>query len=281
MESPLFVPPGHFYSPVVNTREASAHLDRLEAKPWPFELDGLSLTHEQMKKNWLELSQYFSSFPFTPTSRDEGKYLYQSDNNAFPYADALLLYSYLRKFQPRRIIEIGSGWSSACAVDTVKMHFNHECQMTFVEPYPALLRDLIGDYASKVTIREEFVQDTPLELFDTLEENDILFIDSTHIVKTGSDCCTEFFDILPRLKKGVVIHVHDIFWPFEYPRHWVVGENRSWNEIYLLRALLTDNKNYEFLGFTDYMSRVLPDLTDQYAPDFRNRSGGSLWLRKV
>lgn len=281
MESPLFVPPGHFYSPVVNTHEASAYLDRLEAAPWPKEMKGLTLDHEKIKANWIELSQFFASFPFTPTSRDDGKYLYQSNNNAFPYSDALLLYSYLRKFQPKRIIEVGSGWSSACAVETIKMHFKHECEMTFIEPYPALLKDLIGDYSEKVKIREEFVQATPLETFDALEENDILFIDSTHVVKTGSDCCTEFFDILPRLKKGVVIHVHDIFWPFEYPRHWVVGENRSWNEIYLLRALLTNNPQYEFLGFTDYMTKVLPDLVSETAPDFLGRSGGSLWLRKI
>lgn len=281
MESPLFVPPGHFYSPVVNTAEASVHLEKLEGQPWPKDLPGLSLDHEQMKQNWRELSVYFKSFPFTPTSRDEGKYLYQSDNNAFPYSDALLLYSYLRKFQPKRIIEIGSGWSSACTVETIKMHFKHKCELTFIEPYPALLKDLLGNYAGKVTIREEFVQNTPLETFDALEANDILFIDSTHVVKTGSDCCTEFFDILPRLKKGVVIHVHDIFWPFEYPRHWVVGENRSWNEIYLLRGLLTDNPNYEFLQFTDYMTKVLPALAVEFAPQFTSRSGGSLWLRKI
>lgn len=134
----------------------------------------------------------------------------------------------LRYLRPKRIIEIGSGWSSACTVDTVEHSLGKDCAVTFIEPFPSLLLELIGEAQLKTTIIESRVQDVPLDAFRSLERGDVLFIDSTHVLRTGSDVCYELFEVLPLLPPGVVDHFHDMFWPFEYPRPWAVDENRSW-----------------------------------------------------
>jgi hypothetical protein len=120
----------------------------------------------------------------------------------------------------------------------------------------------------------------PPSTFDDLSAGDILFIDSTHIVKTGSDVCCELFEILPRLPAGVLVHFHDIFWPFEYGEDWVLNENRSWNEIYALRAFLTYNSQFEIIFFNDFFRQFRRDLIAQTYPKFLNNTGGAIWLRR-
>ena len=117
-------------------------------------------------------------------------------------------------------------------------------------------------------------------MFSLLEENDLLFIDSTHLIKTGSDVCYELFEILPSLKSGVLIHFHDVFWPFEYPKDWVLTENRSWNEIYGLRAFLMNNSDYEIIFFNDYFCKFFRKIAEKDYPKILKNTGGSLWLRK-
>ena len=119
-----------------------------------------------------------------------------------------------------------------------------------------------------------------LSVFDALEAHDILFIDSTHVLKTGSDVSIELFDILPRLKPGVVVHIHDMFWPFEYPQAWAVQENRSWNELQAVRAFLYENGAWDILWFTDYMMHVDRALIETTCPRILRNSGGALWLRR-
>ena len=116
--------------------------------------------------------------------------------------------------------------------------------------------------------------------FRSLERNDVLFIDSTHIVKTGSDVLHEMFEILPRLRAGVVVHFHDIFYPFEYPREWVVERNYAWNELYLIRAFLTGNTDWEILFFNDYFAQVESGRVTRSAPEPLANPGGGLWLRR-
>jgi hypothetical protein len=130
---------------------------------------------------------------------------------------------------------------------------------------PTRLRYPLGSHRS-IKAR---VQDVPLTVFDQLEQGDILFIDSTHILKTGSDLHYELFHILPRLRPGVFIHFHDVFYPFEYPPEWVIEQNRSWNEAYALRALLHETKRYKIEFWNNYLSKI-------GIADFGN--GASLWL---
>jgi hypothetical protein len=174
------------------------------------------------------------------------------------------------------VIEVGSGFSSAVMLDVRDRHLP-DTHLTFVEPYADRLRSLLthADHSS-VRIIETPVQDVDLKLFDELGEDDILFIDSTHVSKTGSDVNFEFFEIFPRLRPGVVIHLHDIFYPFEYPRGWVVDENRGWNELYLLRAFLASNQQYQMMLWLHlFMARGHQRLT-ALSP-----GSGSFWMRKL
>lgn len=276
--TPLFVPPGHFYSPIVDVEEAKKYLSKQPSQP-PRSLPGIEIDHLAMVDLWLALVPYMKSSPFAD-ERKEG-YRYAFDNNAYAWGDGSILHGVIRHFTPKRIIEIGSGWSSACTLDTVQHYMDGQCDIQFIEPHPKLLYDLIGDggpLARNIKVHENFVQDVPLEVFDDLEAGDFLFIDSTHIVKSGSDCCFEFFDVMSRVKPGVIVHIHDMFWPFEYPAHWIVDENRSWNEIYAVRALLTDNPNWEIIMFNDYMARLERDLVERTFPTFLKGAGAALWL---
>lgn len=274
----LFVPPGHFYSPVVEPEEARRHLDALRAKPLADSLPGLSIDRDAMVDEWHRLLPFLISAPFEAERKPGLHYCYI--NPAYSWGDGSMLHAVLRRYRPRRLIEIGSGWSSACAVDTVTGYLGGDCRMTLIEPYPKLVLELLGEAATCTEIIESRVQDVSPEIFDALEANDVLFIDSTHVIKTGSDVCFELFEVLPRLAPGVLVHIHDMFWPFEYPQEWAVEENRSWNELYGVRAFLTHNDSWEFVMFNNYLTLLERDLIDRTFPDFLKNPGGALWLRR-
>jgi hypothetical protein len=148
-----------------------------------------------------------------------------------------------------------------------------------VEPYPDRLYSLLeqGD-TNDVEIIQEMVQNVPLEQFEKLQADDMLFVDSSHVVKTGSDVGHILFSILPVLKSGVIIHCHDIFYPFEYPKDWVY-QGRNWNEAYFLKSFLMYNKDFEILLFSDYLHRFYKNAFSLMQLCFHNW-GGNLWLRK-
>jgi hypothetical protein len=133
---------------------------------------------------------------------------------------------------------------------------------------------------TRVTIVPSRLQDLDPDFFLQLEPNDILFIDSTHVSKVNSDVNCIFFEILPRLKSGVFIHFHDVFYPFEYVKEWVY-EGRAWQELYLLRAFLQDNPLYQIVYFQDFLFRRHRRYFEDHLPQFLKNSGGNIWLRKV
>jgi hypothetical protein len=118
-------------------------------------------------------------------------------------------------------------------------------------------------------------------VFERLEENDILFLDSSHVSKTGSDVNYYLFEILPVLKPGVLVHVHDILYPFEYLKEWVLGEKRSWNETYALRAFLQYNSAFEIVYWNNFASHRLREELAHLMPLCLENEGGSIWLRRV
>src|SRR5205814_62343 len=117
-----------------------------------------------------------------------------------------------------------------------------------------------------------------LETFEKLNSGDILFVDSTHVVKTGNDVNYILFEIIPRLKSGVLIHFHDIFYPFEYPKDWVFM-GRNWNEDYFLKAFLMYNNEFEIILFSDYLHKHHKEIFKEMPLCYKN-SGGNLWIRK-
>ncbi|PON13546.1 hypothetical protein C2W62_33810 [Candidatus Entotheonella serta] len=157
----------------------------------------------------------------------------------------------LRRQHPRRVIEIGSGFSSSVMLDVNDLFLDNSVQFTFIEPYPErLFEQFRDDDQQRHTVIEKPLQDVLLSLFRELSAGDILFIDSSHVVKIGSDVAYILFHILPALQSGVLIHFHDILWPFEYPEDWIF-EGRAWNEAYVLRSFLQFNHmfGYSLLQF--------------------------------
>jgi hypothetical protein len=275
----MFVPAGHFYSPVVNPAVAIKHLDAVEAAGPVASVPGVEIDRAAMIGVWRDLLPFLQSNPFSGAKTPGLRYTFE--NPAYSWGDGSVLHAMLRWRRPRRLIEIGSGWSSACALDTIEKYLDNACEATFIEPYPHLLRKLIGATQSNVQIIEKPVQQVSLSIFEELEEGDIVFIDSTHVLSTGSDVCFELFEILPRLRPGVFVHFHDMFWPFEYPRAWAVDDNRSWNELYAVRALLSDSRAWRVVFFNDYFGKLEGAEINATFPTYLKNYGGALWLRRL
>jgi SAM-dependent methyltransferase len=274
----LFVPPGHFYSPIVDPVEAERYLRSANMNP-PADLPGISLDHVEMTRTWKRLLPFLATVPFTGPKLEGFRYYF--DNPSYSWGDGSLLHAMLRLCRPKRLIEIGGGWSSACTLDTVERYLGGACDVTFIDPYPQQLRDIVGAFPGNARILELPVQNVPRAAFETLQSGDILFIDSTHILRTGSDVCFELFEILPSLESGVLVHFHDAFWPFEYPRDWILRENRSWNELYAIRAFLTYNHDWRIVFFNDYLAKLEAEMISSTYPPFMRNSGAALWLERL
>ncbi|HEX7323125.1 MAG TPA: class I SAM-dependent methyltransferase [Mycobacterium sp.] len=209
---------------------------------------------------------------------------YTPENPWYNHSDGAVYYSILTTLRPKRIIEVGCGFSSAIALD-VRDRELKDLELTFIEPHPERLLELLKEGDNKTaTIHRSIVQDVAIETFDVLEKDDILFIDSSHISSPGSDVNMVLFEVLPRLKPGVVVHFHDIFFPFEYPDTWL---NRTdwldlgWNELYLLRAFLSYNNVFQVMFFNCLLWREHADIVRRYFPECDKNLPGSLWLRRV
>ena len=268
--------PGHFYSPIPSIDEIRAREGELFGPPPP-SLPGIDLRADQQVALVRKLARFYGEMPFPRMQSPETRYWFE--NWAYSYADAVFLYSMLRHLRPRRVIEVGSGFSSAAMLDTAD-RWLPETSFTFIDPDTSTLDALLrpGD-RERVMIMRAKLQDVPLTTFDTLEANDILFIDSTHVSKTGSDVNRILFDILPRLAPGVHIHFHDVFYPFEYPKEWVY-EGRAWNEDYILRAFLAFNSAFDIVLFGTWLARFHRQLLAELMPLTLENPGGSLWLTR-
>ncbi|GAB3961747.1 class I SAM-dependent methyltransferase [Spirosoma harenae] len=277
----LGFPPGHYYSPVVNKNEL-VHRDELFAN-FPRQLPDINLREASQMLLLGHFSKLYPSIPFTKEQHPDLRYHYNASGNQYCYSDAIMLHCMMRTFEPKRIIEVGSGFSSAVMLDTNQQFFNDRIEFTFIEPYPQRLYGLMkeGDQKRAVTY-DKGLQEINLSVFEKLGENDILFIDSTHVSKVGSDVNQVVFTILPKLKKGVLIHFHDIFYPFEYPKDWVMESSGfGWNESYLLRAFLANNPKYEIVMFNTFMEYFHREWFQKNMPLCLENTGGSIWLRKL
>ena len=206
-------PAGHFYSPIPSAADVAARLDRLNGQNAG--ISGINLKSDAQLRLLQEFERFYPEMPFPQAPRTDCRYHFAQ--TVFCYADAIFLYSFLRHQPPKRIIEVGSGFSSAVLLDTVDRFFPHPPEITFIEPFPVTLRRVLRpeDY-SKTTLIEDQVQRVPMERFKSLQAGDLLFIDSSHVMKCGSDVQFLMFDVLPQLAVGVVVHFHDVFEKFEY-----------------------------------------------------------------
>ena len=282
MSQPCGFPDGHFYSPVVDTAEMAAR----EGEIWPNEPQVLGIdfddaSHLRVLQTYFQ--RYIGQYDYVEQApgSDEELSAFYTQNSQFSWLDARTLFVLLREWQPKRVVEVGSGYSSLLMADVNQRFLAGRCDITCVEPYPRpfLRRGLPG--ISRVI--EQKVQDVRLDAFEALQPGDILFIDSTHVTKTGSDVNHLYFEVLPRLRTGVRIHIHDIFLPHDYPKDWVIHQNRSWNEQYLVRALLMYSSAFRVVFGCSYALHRFPAEVKRALalPGGEAFGGGSLWIERI
>jgi len=212
-------------------------------------------------------------------AQNEIDYSYQNRN--FGAGDGDLWYHVIRHFKPARIVEIGSGHSTKMARLAITKNVDDDatyiCHHLCIEPYEMPWLEKLG-----IEIRRDLLENIDLSLFDMLEENDILFIDSSHMIRPEGEVLLEFLQILPRLKPGVIVHIHDIFTPRDYPVRWL-KEPRFWNEQYLLEAFLSHNRDWEILLAGNFLAHAVPDAMEKACPYFTvgKDEPGSFYMRRL
>ena len=254
-----YAAPGHFYSPLSTPADAERAVGWLQLDP-----AGVDLRAEQ------QLALYAELLPAVTGYQPDR---YKPGNDQYGHLDAAVLHAMLTLNQPKRVVEVGSGHSTAVMLDTLDQH---PMEITCVEPYPdRLLAQLRPGDKERIDLIQKPVQDIPD--LASLQSGDVLFIDSTHVLKPGSDVVWLYLHVLPRLQPGVLVHIHDIFWPFEYPEQWL-RERRDWTELYLLHAMLLEPTGWRIELFGSWLWQTHRDLV----PERLLEPGPShIWLRKV
>lgn len=273
----------HFYLPIPDDTDC---LDNFWGKPSAMpgvEMnDGAGL--ELMEKIFPQyLREFRSMFPIEGPLNPPGFYLI---NGGYMAVDAHVYYCMIRNFKPKRIVEIGNGNSTmlAAAAARVNQRETGECpNLVSIDPYPWPMFQNGYDGLDELIVKR--VQDVPVSYFEELQSGDILFIDSSHVIRSGNDVHYEFLEILPRLKPGVLVHVHDISLPMPYPK--VYFDNRLyWNEQYLLQAFLAFNNAFEvlwpgnhlMLKYPEKMLEVFPEI-NRMRKDYPMSEPTAFWMR--
>ncbi len=270
---------GHFYSPIVNAAEIAAQADRIwPAEPEVLGMDFNDASHERILNE--VFPRHIAAYDY-PELLDESPDLTQfyTQNSQFSWLDARTLFVLLLEWKPKRFVEVGSGFSTLLAADVNRRHLDNSIDITCIEPYP---REFLRQGIPGITqLLEQKVQDVPLAEFEKLQTGDILFLDSSHVAKTGSDVNYLYFEVLPRLAAGVLVHIHDIFLPHDYPREWVFVNNRSWNEQYLLRALLMHSTAFKVRFGCSYAHWRFPERVREALSNGHSYAGGSFWMQRI
>ena len=269
---------GHFDSPIPSVKA----LKRREAQIWSepsCTLEGIDLTEDAQVALLETLMQYATDLHFEAQKKAPLRFYYE--NGFFGYSDGFLLACILRYLRPRKLIEVGSGFSSGLILDINDLYLDNELDCTFIDPYPQRLLSLMTERDQRqAKVLRNPVQEIDLAVFEQLAAGDILFIDSSHVCKTDSDVNYLYFKVLPRLRAGIYIHIHDIPYPFEYPRHWVL-KGRAWNEAYLLRAFLQYNSAFEIVIHGHFLYLFHLDQLKKLMPLCIKGDAGSIWLKKI
>lgn len=206
------------------------------------------------------------------------------DNPSFVPGDAEYLYSTIRTAKPKKIVEVGSGWSTLVArkaVEDIRAHVpNYACDHVCIEPYEIPWLDKL-----EIRLVRELVENCPLSLFQSLESGDILFIDSSHVIRPQGDVTFLFLEVLPRLNQGVLVHIHDIFTPYDIHEGFLLENMYLWNEQYLLEAFLSNNKDFKVIGALNYLKKTHGPLMGKKCPGLRQKfeigEPRSFWIKKI
>jgi predicted O-methyltransferase YrrM len=275
----------HFYEPIPDTRTLKEQLWLRQSQ-----LVGIDINEQkqiEMINQFLRFKNEYDNFPKNRTSK---AWQFYANNPHFGPVDAEVLYCIIRHFQPKKIIEIGCGYSTYLSAEAIlknEEESRFRADLIAVDPNPN--RVMKSGFPGLSRLITEKIEDVDLEEYKALKENDILFIDSSHVLKIGNDVYHEYLEILPRLNKGVIIHIHDIFYPCEYPKIWVLKMRRFWNEQYLVQAFLAFNNAFEVLWCGSYMHLKHHDKLAEAFSSYNRatvwstyRPGAtSIWIRKI
>lgn len=268
----------HYYEPLFNPARLRHPLDRDRSLPGIAWNVGPQLA-------LLDQLEFAAELATLESNESSAPHVFNLQNGLFEWADADFWYSMVRRFKPARIVEVGSGHSTLVARMAIRRNQRDDpgytCVHTCIEPYEMPWLEEAG-----VQVIRERVENIPLESFLQLRSHDILFIDSSHVVRPQGDVVAEFLQILPILERGVIVHVHDIFTPKDYPREWVEDRVHLWSEQYLLEGFLTHNASWEVLAALNYLHHhhfdalkaVCPHLAPALAPDWEPHS---FYMRRV
>jgi len=267
-----FSPPGHYYSPIPSSCDfPEVNADKVENQ----ELLGIDLRESRQIELWIQISEIVERNSKILLGGSNCRY--QKDNDFFKRGDADVSAALFEFWKPNKIIEVGSGFSSALMLD-VRDRCNLSTDITFIEPDPVRLDRLIRQAdRDSVRIIKKMVQDVPVPEFQRLQAGDWLFIDSSHVLKRRSDLHHLCFNVLPLLSEGVIVHFHDIFWPFDYPRFWY-EEGRAWNEVFFLRALLMFQNRFQIEFWNSWFSGKHAQKYFKSIPNIETGSS-SIWLK--
>lgn len=229
------------------------------------------------------LAPYASELSRVPWDAPAGPPVYHWNNDFWRGLDALVHYGLLRDLKPSRVIEIGCGWSSLLLAQALAANDVAGSELTPVhqiEPYPR--RELLAALPAHWTREETMLQRAALASFEELTAGDVLFYDGSHVARAGSDVNWFFFEILPRLAPGVVVHIHDVYWPADYPDTWIFERGQTWNEQYVLQAFLMYNDTFELLVANSALRATHHEELSRLYDDARDGigGGGSVWLRR-
>lgn len=265
--------PEVFYNPFPNPAEVDE--EKLKAKR---DLPGIDLQVPESLKLLRTMSQFSSEIAEFHRNRT-GNLKYW--DTTYSMCDSSTLYAMLRQLKPKRYIEVGCGYSSRTSIAALERNQKegHHCEITFIEPFASA-------HFKELKLPGEFIpkkiQEVPLARFQQLEAGDVLFIDTSHIIKVQNDVEYELIHVLPSLKPGVVVHIHDIFTPYDYPAEWLIGKgpNRGANnEQYALECLLSGGNRWEIILPVYLLWREHPDaLRELY---YSEQRPAAMWLRKA
>ena len=272
--------PGHYYSAIPDKDTGLATTGKsVNQTIFP---NAINLNEAGQLQLMDQLIPFMKESNFRNEEKNNGHRFFNK-NGIYGYSDALILEAMIRHLKPSKIIEAGSGFSSVLMLDVNEKYFNNSIQIKCIEPYPKRLYSLLreGD-KMRISIEERGLQTIDLAVFRDLGKNDILFIDSTHVAKTGSDLLYLFFEILPALQSGVYIHFHDIFKNFEYlPDHFHWSKGFAWNENYFLRSFLMYNQQFETVLYSAFLESKYKDHITSKMSDYPFSTGAQFWMKKL
>lgn len=266
-----------YYQPLINPKK---HLKKALQEDRNLPGINFNISCQLNILNSFNYNNELIKFPIDKLNSDKPQFYY--NNNSFMSGDAEYLYNMIRYFKPQKMIEIGSGASTLISIEAFlknkSIDPNYKYEHICIEPYeqPWL------EETQAIIVREK-VENINIEMFKSLNRNDILFIDSSHMIRPQGDVLFEFLEVLPVLNSGVLVHIHDIFSPKDYLESWIMKEHILWNEQYLLEAFLTQNNDFEIIGSLNFLKHNQKGKLESKCPILEKqnyREPGSFWIRR-